>query len=178
VFANDVDPGSGPGLAFVSLPLAFESMPAGRVAATAFFAMLAIAALGSAISMLEAVVAVLDRRLGWPRRRGATVATTACFVAGLATVFSFNHWADFHPLGGIGRYADATLYHLLDDATSQLLLPLGGLAFAVFIGWAVPRRVLGTELALRGIALWGLRFVLRFVAPLVVIAAALASLAD
>ncbi len=176
VFANDVDPASGPGLAFVSLPLAFDAMPGGRWAATAFFAMLAIAALGSAISMLEAVVAVLDRRLGWSRTRGTAVAGSACFVAGLATVFSFNHWADFHPLDSVGRYANATIFDLLDDLTSQVLLPLGGVALAVFAGWAMPARMLGDELRLQGAPLTGLRITLRFVAPGLVIAAALASL--
>lgn len=176
VFANDVDPGSGPGLAFVSLPLAFDAMPGGRWAAIAFFLMLSIAALGSAISMLEAVVAVLDRHLGWARRRGATVTAVACFVVGLATVLSFNHWADLHPLGVIDRFADATVYDLLDDLTSQLLLPLGGLALAVFVAWAMPARLLGDELRLRGIPLHGLRATLRFVAPGLVVAASLASI--
>lgn len=176
VFANQVDPASGPGLAFVSLPLAFDAMPGGRWAATAFFAMLAIAALGSAVSMLEAVVAVLDRRFGFSRARGTVVASTACFVAGLATVLSFNRWSDFHPLASIGRYADATVYDLLDDLTSQMLLPLGGVALAVFVAWVVPARLLGDELSLGGAPLGGLRFTLRFVAPALVAAAGLASL--
>jgi NSS family neurotransmitter:Na+ symporter len=176
VFANDVDPGSGPGLAFVSLPLAFDGMPGGRWAATAFFFLLAIAALGSAVSMLEAVVAVVQRRWGWARSRGALSAAVACFVVGLATVLSFNHWADFHPLGGIGRYADATVYDVLDDLTSQVLLPLGGVALAVFAAWVMPARLLGSELALRGVPLTGLRFTLRVVAPGLVIAAAAVSL--
>lgn len=178
VFANGLDPGSGPGLAFVSLPLAFDAMPAGRWAATGFFAMLTVAALGSAISMLEAVVAVVGRRLAWGRVRSAVVAAVSCYVAGLATVFSFNHWADFHPLGPVGRFAKATIYDLLDDLTSQVLLPLGGVAVAVFVAWVLPRRVLSDELALRGAPLRGLRFTLRFVAPGLVAVAAAASLLD
>lgn len=175
VFAYGVDPGSGPGLAFVSLPLAFEAMPGGRWAAIAFFVMLAVAALGSAISMLEAVVAVLSRRWGWRRSRGTAVGAVACFVVGLATVLSFNRWADFHPLGGIGRFADHTVYDLLDDATSQVLLPLGGLALAVFVAWTLPARFLGRQLRLGGAPLTGLRLTLRFVSPALVVAAAVAS---
>lgn len=176
VFANDLDPASGPGLAFVSLPLGFDAMPGGRWAATAFFTMLAIAALGSAISMLEAVVAVLDRRFGWSRPRGTLVAAAACGVVGLATVLSFNHWADFHPLGAVGRYSEASVFDLLDDLTSQVLLPLGGVALAVFAAWVMPARFLGHELRLRGAALTGLRLALRFVAPALVAAAAAASI--
>jgi len=178
VFANGIDPRSGPGLAFVSLPLAFDAMPAGRWAATAFFAMLAIAALGSAISMLEAVVAVVGRRLGWSRVRSTVITSATCYVAGLATVFSFNHWKGFHPLRGVGRYAKATIYDLLDDATSQVLLPLGGVAMAVFAAWILPRKVLAGELGLRGAPFAGLRFTLRFIAPGLVAVAAAASLLD
>jgi NSS family neurotransmitter:Na+ symporter len=176
VFAYGVDPASGPGLAFVSLPLAFGSMPGGRWAATGFFLMLAVAALGSAISMLEAVVAVLDRRLSWSRARGTAAAAAACFVAGLATVLSFNHWADVQPLGAVARYADATVFDLLDELTSQVLLPLGGFALAAFVAWAMPKRFLGDELLLRGRPLAGLRFTLRFVAPALIVVAAVVSL--
>ncbi len=176
VFANGLNPASGPGLAFVSLPLAFDAMPGGRWAATAFFAMLAIAALGSAISMLEAVVAVLNHRLKWSRARGTVVASGACFIVGLATVFSFNHWSEFHPLGSIDRYSDSTVFDLLDDLTSQVLLPLGGLALAVFAAWVLPARFLGHELLLRGWSLLGLRVTLRFVAPALILVAAAASL--
>lgn len=175
VFANDLDAASGPGLVFESLPIAFGPMPASRLVATAFFALLAIAALGSAISMLEAVVAVLGRRLGWGRGRSASIAAGGCFVAGLATVLSFNRWDDVHPLGGLARYSKATIYDLLDDATSQLLLPLGGLALAVFTGWALSDRLLGDELGLDRAALVGLRLMLRIVAPVAIVAAAVVS---
>ena len=58
---------------------------------------------------------------------------------------------------------------------SQLLLPLGGLALAVFTGWALPRRVLADELDLHGVLLAGLYVLLRFVAPALVVGATLAS---
>ena len=176
VFANGLDAASGPGLVFESLPIAFGTMPAGRLVATAFFLLLAIAALGSAISLLEAVVAVLDRRLRWSRPKAVLVATVSCFVVGLGTVFSFNRWDDVHPLGEIGRYSTHTIYDLLDDATSQFMLPLGGLALAVFTGWVLSDRVIGEELALDGWALAGLRWTLRVVAPVAVVAAAAVSL--
>jgi NSS family neurotransmitter:Na+ symporter len=175
VFANGLDAASGPGLVFESLPVAFATMPGGRVVAAAFFALLTIAALGSAVSMLEAAVAVLRHRLGWDRRRAVAIAATACFVAGLATVLSFNHWNDVHLLSGVARYSTATVYDLLDDLTSQLLLPLGGLALAIFTGWVLPARILGEELRLRGPALTGLRLTLGVIAPLTIVAAVLVS---
>ncbi|MEZ5264832.1 MAG: sodium-dependent transporter [Acidimicrobiales bacterium] len=148
VFAHGLDPASGPGLVFVSLPLAFADLPGARVAAVAFFLLLFVAALASATSMLEAVAAVLGRRLGWGRRRAVAVAGAAAFVVGLITVGSFNWWADVHPLGFIDRYATASAYDLLDELTSNALLPLGGLALAIFAGWVTAGRVVASELDL------------------------------
>ena len=91
-------------------------------------------------------------------------------------MLSFNHWSDVHLLSGMPRYATATVYDLLDDATSQLMLPLGGLALAAFTGWVVSERLVGDELGLRGLPLAGLRWMLRVVAPLAILAAALVSI--
>lgn len=178
VFANDLDPAGGAGLVFESLPHAFAAMPGGRFAAVAFFALLVIAALGSAISMLEAVVAVSGHLFGLRRRTAALLAAGACFVVGLATVLSFNRWSDVHPLGGIARYAEATIFDLLDDLTSNVLLPLGGLGVAVLGGWVLSDRLLGEELPASGHGLRALRVLLRFVAPALIVAAAVASLTD
>jgi NSS family neurotransmitter:Na+ symporter len=176
VFANGLDPASGPGLVFVSLPRAFASMPFGRAAAVVFFALLAIAALGSAISMLEGVVAVWGHLFGVSRARTAPVAAALCYVVGLATVLSFNHWSGFHPLGAVPRYADATVFDLLDELTSNILLPLGGLLVAVLCAWVLSPRLLADELELHGVRLAALRLVLKVVAPAAIIAASVASL--
>jgi len=176
VFAHGLDPASGPGLVFVTLPLAFARMPFGTIAAQAFFGLLFVAALASAISMLELVVALLTRRLGW-RRIGATaVASVTCFVAGIATVLSFNVWARWYPLEGLGAFPKATVFELLDHVTSNLLLPVGGLAIALFAGWAVPERVLAEELRLGPAGTLALGITLRYVAPAAIVAATLSSI--
>lgn len=175
VFANGLDPASGPGLVFVSLPLAFADMPLGRLAAVAFFVLLFVAAAGSAVSMLEGVVAVLGHRRGWSRRHAVGVATPCCLVAGLATVLSFNVWANWHPLGTLDRFATATAFDLIDEATSNLLLPLGGLALALFTGRVVGSRWVAESLGLRGLERGVLRVALRYVAPMAILAAAVGS---
>ncbi len=177
VFANGLDPAEGPGLVFVALPLAFAAMPAGRLAATAFFALLVIAAFGSAVSMLEGVVAPLERVRGWSRRRSATVGGLACWVTGSITVLSFNRWQSVRLLGSLDRYADATPFDLLDELTSNVLLPLGGLGLAVFTGWLISDRLLAEELACGRRTLAGLRIMLRFVVPLAIVAVGAVSLA-
>jgi NSS family neurotransmitter:Na+ symporter len=100
----------------------------------------------------------------------------ACFLAGLATVLSFNRWADWYPLAGIPGFAQATVFDLVDHATSNALLPLGGCALAVFAGWALPRAFLAAELGLAPGAAARLHWVLKYVAPAGIAAAALAPL--
>jgi NSS family neurotransmitter:Na+ symporter len=164
VFANGLDPASGPGLVFVTLPVAFARMPFGGLAAVAFFSLLAAAALASAISMLELAVALLVRRYGWRRAPAAALVAAGCFVAGLATVFSFNRWSHWSP----------TPYELIDHLTSNLLLPIGGLAIALFAGWALPASVLSDELRLAPRGAARLRWLLRWAAPALIAVTALA----
>lgn len=176
VFAHGLDPASGPGLVFVTLPLAFAKMPFGTLAAVAFFVLLFVAALASAISLLELVVALLIRRMKWRRPAAAVIAASTCFVAGIATVLSFNVWAGWHPLAGLGLAPTATFFDLLDQLTSNLMLPLGGLAIAVFAGWAAPHRMLAEELRLGPAGASALRVALRYVAPAGIAAATLSAI--
>lgn len=165
VFGNQLDPASGPGLVFVTLPLAFARLPFGSIAALAFFLLLFVAALASAISMLELVVAVLVRRYRWRRRAASAASGTLCFLAGVPTVVSFNLWSGWHPLAAVPGFAGATYFDLIDDLTSNVLLPIGGFALALFSGWAIPARFLSEQLRLgtRGTSV--LLVLLRYVAP-------------
>jgi NSS family neurotransmitter:Na+ symporter len=174
VFAEKLDPSSGPGLVFVSLPLAFARMPFGSWAALAFFLLLTVAALASAMSMLEMTVALLRRWPGCSRPAAAWAAAMLCWLLGLGSVLSFNTWSGWFPLAAIPGLAGATVFDLLDQLTSNVLLPIGGLALAVFGGWVVPAGLLASELGIGRAPIRVLRILLRYVAPLAIAAAALA----
>jgi NSS family neurotransmitter:Na+ symporter len=176
VFANGLDPAGGPGLVFVTLPIAFARMPFGTVVAVAFFLLLFVAALASAISMLELTVAMATRRFGWRRGPTSLGIATLCFGGGIGTVLSFSGWAAWHPLAGLPGFEQATFFDLLDHATSNVLLPLTGFALAVFAGWVAPDELLARELGLglRGQA-W-MRRLLRYVVPTAIAATAAAPL--
>jgi len=163
VFAYGLDPASGPGLVFITLPLAFAQMPFGSRAAFGFYVLLFVAALASAISMLELVVALLMKRLALRRIFATAIASSACFLAGIATALSFNLLANWYPLGGLANFESATVFDLLDYLTSNILLPIGGMAIAVFAGWVIPERVLSEELRLSRAACRILRILLRYV---------------
>lgn len=171
VFAEGLDPSSGPGLMFVTLPLAFARVPLGASAAIAFFVLLSLAALASAMSLLEMPVSLVHRWLGWSRRRAALAAGAFCWALGLASVLSFNVWSGWRPLAWLPGLASLTVFGALDHVTSNVLLPVGGLGLALFGGWVLPTRLLATELRLGPATAGAIVLLLRYVAPAGIIAA-------
>jgi NSS family neurotransmitter:Na+ symporter len=169
VFANGLDPAEGPGLVFVSLPLAFGHMPAGSFFAAFFFVLLFFAAITSSISMLEPIVAWARERFGIRRQVSAMLAGALAWAIGIATVLSFNVWSDVHPLQAFDTFADKTVFDLLDYFVSNVLLPLSAMLLALFAGWLMSSESVREELGWRDgpmFALW--RWAARLVAPLAV----------
>ena len=164
VFANGMEPGAGPGLVFVTLPIAFGKMPAGQVIGSLFFLMLIVAAWTSSISMLEAIVEWLQERGMGCTKASVSVAVSA-WLLGLTTVLSLNVWSGFHPLGFIERFEGKTLFDLYDFLTANIMLPLGALLMAVFAGWIMSRKDTEEELSMdSGYGLW--RLMIKIVVPI------------
>ncbi|WP_073975412.1 sodium-dependent transporter [Erythrobacter donghaensis] len=159
VFAHGLDPAGGPGLVFVTLPVAFGGMPGGDLFGALFFILLGIAAVTSAVALLEPIVATMVER-GFRRSSCATMLGLLCWAIGLASVFSFNVWSDVRIAGD-----ERTIFDWLNLLTSDILLPLGGIAIALFVGWAMPLRALGGEIDLgpRWLRAW--RALVRYIAP-------------
>jgi NSS family neurotransmitter:Na+ symporter len=165
VFANGLEPGSGPGLIFVTLPLAFGKMSGGVLFGAVFFVLLLVAAITSAISMLEPVVEWLEEHKGFSRARSALFGGLVIWFVGIGTVLSFNLWSDVHPLGFIAFFKDKTVFDLLDFLVSSLMMPLGSLAIALFAGWALGRQGLAEDIGLRGLPYRLFMVVLRYLTP-------------
>ena len=166
VFANGLEPGAGPGLIFQTLPLAFGQMPGGTLFGTLFFVLLVFAAWTSAISLLEPVVAWVEEHQGISRVTSTLVAGVAIWALGILSILSLNDWADLHPLGMFPMFAGKTLFDLLDFLTANIMLPLGGLLIALFVGWALGRDAVREELGLSdsgAFRLW--HALLRYVTP-------------
>ncbi len=169
VFAYGLDPGEGPGLIFVTLSTAFAAMPGGSIVATLFFAMLLFAAVTSSISMLETMTARAKEVRGVSRPRAAMTIGAIAFVLGLVTVLSFSRWENVYPLGNIPVFAGKTPFDLIDYLVSNILLPLGGMLYALFAGWWISRKTLVAELDIGDGALFELWLVLaRVIAPLAI----------
>ncbi|MEM9878900.1 MAG: sodium-dependent transporter [Pseudomonadota bacterium] len=140
VFAYNLDVGSGPGLIFVTLPIAFAQMPGGTVFGLMFFSLLTVAAITSSISMMEPMVSWLQER-HYVRRPSAAIAVgIAAFICGLGTVFSFNLWQNNTLLG-------RTFFDNLDYLTNNIMMPLSGFLIAIFIGWRIRMTSLRDELS-------------------------------
>lgn len=171
VFANNLDPGEGPGLIFVTLSTAFAQMPAGSLIGTGFFLMLLFAALTSSISMLETMTARIIEIRGMTRTKGVVSLGTGTFLVGLITVFSFSSWENFYPLDWIPAFAGKTPFHLIDYTVSNILMPLGGLFYALFAGWWLSKDTAIYEMGVGDGAIFKLWLLLvRIVAPLAVAA--------
>ena len=105
VFANGLDPASGPGLMFVTLPLAFGQMEMGVIFGALFFLLVSFAAITSAISLLEPLLAYLVEEYNALRGRVAISMGVICWVLGIGSVLSFNVWAEVHIVGDLTFFA-------------------------------------------------------------------------
>jgi len=142
LFAIGVEPGSGGvGTAFVSLAGAFGQLPGGALLGAAFFFVLLLAALSSAISLLETPTSYVVDNYDYSRRTVATVLGAAIFALGVPTALD---------TGTLGWY---------NDVVFSFLLPFVVLLFALFVGWvafdsASEELGMGTSLGGGFVTLW------------------------
>ena len=127
VFAFGIEPGAGPGLTFVTLPAVFAKMPFGMFFSFAFFLLLFIAALTSAISLLEVVVTYAIDQLKWSRAKASIVMATAIALLGIPSALSVG----VH----IPQIAGKDFLDAADFLTNNIIMPLGGIFISVFVGW-------------------------------------------
>jgi len=133
VFAFSGNPGAGPELAFITLPQIFLAMPAGVVVGTVFFFLLSAAALTSMVSLLEVPVATAIHRFGLRRWHAVAACGTGICILGIPAGMSHGLLSGI-TLGGL------PILDAMDHAVSNILLPLSGMAVAIFLGWVLPRR--------------------------------------
>lgn len=169
VFAFGLDPQSGPGLVFETLPFVFGQMPAGGVIAILFFAALLVAAFTSSISMLEVAVAYLVEEKKFSRIWACITLFVVCWLVGTLCSLSFG------PLSHI-EIAGGNLFDFFDNLSSNILMTLGSLFTVLFVGWRMKKsdvydeftngENLSTNVKIFGV-LW---FLIRYVCPVAIIA--------
>ena len=158
---------SGPALIYEVLPIVFGSLPNGRVFGACFFAMLALAAVTSAVSLLEVPISSLIDAAGYSRGKATGIAVFVVTV--LATPSAF---------GIAVPGTDFTTMTLMSLIWEDIALPIVGLAIALFVGWVWrgSRAYPGAKSGGRALGSWAWGIVLRFVSPIAIGAILIAQL--
>ena len=140
VFTYNLDPSSaGPGLIFQTLPIAFGAMDYGIFISTAFFILLFFAAITSSISLIEPAITFVVEKFSISRLYATNLLGSLTWVLGIFTVLSFNDLSTFTIFG-------MTIFDNLDYLTSKIMLPLGGLLMALFVGYVMNKAIVKNEL--------------------------------
>ena len=170
VFTYGLEPTQGPGLIFVTLPVAFGRMPYGQLFGTALFLTLSFAAITATTVIFETVVSVLQEYTRLPRRWVTYGGAALIWLTGILTVLSFNRWSAVYPLRFLGVASSKTPFELLDYLTSNIMMPAGGLMVALIAGWALSREAACKELGMGdGLAFTLWRGLVRYVVPLAIV---------
>ena len=159
VFNNGLDPAAGAGLIFQTLPVAFANMPGGYAFSIAFFLLLAVAGITSMVGLIECVTAWMEDHHGFARHTSALAVVGSVAVLSILSALSYNLLSDFELLG-------KNINDLMDYFSNQILLPLGGLFIAIFVGWFVKKQSTADELGFYSGPLFQLwHFLIRYAVP-------------
>lgn len=158
VFVYHLAPNSGPGLMFVTLPIAFTHFPFGAAIGGLFFLLLLFAAWTSSINLAEPIVMILMSKLNLKRRSAAILVGCFAWFLGIGSLLSFNTW------NNVKLFDRFSIFDLATSIPTDILLPIGGLGFALFAGWVMKKRATKTELPAAVYPAW--RFLVRFIAPI------------
>ncbi len=167
LFQEGAPAAQGPGLVFISLPVVLSNFDhLGTFLALLFFLALSFAGLTSAVSLVEPVVQYIIDRFDTTRFKAVAISGFAYYIVGIGALLSYTKaWGDLFSIGG------KPLFDILEYTTDSILLPLGGLLIAVFVGYVLQkervRSALEHEMGDRYFAVW--RFSIRYVAPLALI---------
>lgn len=164
VFQYGLTAQAGPGLMFEVLPTAFSQMPAGIFIGSLFFLLLLFAAWTSSVSLAEPLVAMISERLHLSRNKAVVLIGGCAWLMGIAVLLSFNEWEQVKLFG---RY---NFFEIATELPTKVILPIGGLLFAIFAGYCVRASLAQQALILKShkiFALW--RFLIRTISPLAIL---------
>ena len=165
VFASGLDPAGGPGLMFISLPVALGGMPAGHFFSVLFFVLVFFAAFTSSLAMLEPFVSFMEDK-GYQRFTMSVISGSLVWLVGITAVLSFNVIKDFKPLSFIPLYQGKGMFNIIEFTVSNIMLPLTALLIALFAGWVMSAELLREEIGIKNATAFQLwRLLTRYIAP-------------
>ncbi|MDD6212262.1 MAG: sodium-dependent transporter [Clostridiales bacterium] len=133
----------GPGLMFITLPKVFDSMAGGRIIGSLFFILVFLAALTSAISVMEAIVSMVIDRWKMSRRNACLFIFVLCICIGIPTSLGNGMWANLKILG-------MDLLTFFDYLSNSVLMPIVALCTSIMVGWVIGPKVICDEVTRNG----------------------------
>lgn len=165
--------GKGPGLMFITLPKVFATMPGGAIIGTVFFVMVLLAALTSAISLMETIVSVVMDKFKFNRLWACLSVLGICLLLGLPSSLGYSAWAEVKILGM--QFLD-----LFDFISNSVMMPVVALATCMFVGYFIKPKALVDEASLSGEFKWKRLFeiMIKYIAPIFILAILISSVLD
>ncbi len=164
---------AGPRLMFVTLPKVFSSMGMSGFIGTAFFLLVFFAALTSAISMMESIVAAVRDKFGLKRSAASLIVAGITLILSLPPMLGYNLWSDVHILG-------FDILDFMDFVTNSVLMPVFALLTCIFIGYVMGTSTVSDEVKVsstfRREKLF--RIMIRYIAPIFIVAILVSSILD
>lgn len=148
VFFGNEGMSAGPGLMFVSLPKVFSEMgAAGNIIGAVFFVMVLLAALTSAMSVLEAVVASLIDAFGWSRSKATIIESVVALAIGIVICLGYNklYFEITLPNG-----SNAQILDIMDYISNNILMPIVAIGTCIFVGWIIKPKTIIDEATKNG----------------------------
>ncbi|MCF8338966.1 MAG: sodium-dependent transporter [Bacteroidales bacterium] len=166
VFAYDLEPSSGPGLIFITLPGVFNAMQGGIIFQTLFFILIGIAALTSTMSLVEVVASSVTEQLGISRNKGILM------IAGLMALLIIPNSLSYGAMSDVTLFGH-TVFGVFDFLASNIFLPVGGLMIALFLGWFYKLKNIRSEITNEGkyrFRLAGVyNYLIKYIAPVAIV---------
>ena len=146
---------------FTALPIAFAHMPGGMYVGGLFFLLLLFAAWTSSINIAEPLIVIVIKKLKRTRAQAAVIVGFIAWFLGIGSILSFNVWKH------VKLFNKFTLFDIATNLPTDIILPIGGLGFAVFAGWVMSKKTSRKSLNTKRPWLYYTWLTLtRFVAPL------------
>lgn len=134
---------SGPGLMFITLPKVFEQMPGGGIIALLFFILVFLAAITSAISVMEAIVSSLMDKFKLSRIVSCLIVIGICLLMGIPSSLGNGLWANIKILG-------MDFLTFFDYLSNSVLMPIVALFTCILVGWVIKPKALTDEITRNG----------------------------
>ncbi len=170
VFSFGMKPEQGPGLLFMTIPLVFSQIPFGSFLVVLFFILTAIAATTAMMSIFEVVITFITEEMHLSRTKAVIITALIVMLFGFPSALSAGNASLLSSIKILGL----TLFNFFDSASSNVLLPLGGLLICLFVGYFQNKHNISEELSNNGrlnngVLIKVYMFLLRYITPILLL---------